>query len=107
MKNSLSCIVIIIMLCTSCQMGKIPCPKVKEAKLRKHYRSSVFTARANTEPSETNQNQRIRDPRSTIQNISLAEWDCPKPGKKRYLPKAVKENIRKNLNKINSDTKKD
>ncbi len=107
MKTPLSWIIILTMLCTSCQMGKIPCPKVKETKLRKHYRSSVFTARANPESNDTNPSQRVRDPRSTIQNISVAEWDCPKPGRKRYLPKAVKENIRKNMNKINSDNKKE
>jgi hypothetical protein len=33
---------------------------------------------------------------------SIEEWDCPKPGTKASLPKAVKENIRKNRKKFDS-----
>ncbi|HPM29224.1 MAG TPA: hypothetical protein PLJ60_02715 [Chryseolinea sp.] len=100
-------IVLLLFICSSCQIGKIPCPRVKEAKLRSHYKSNSFTARANQEEPSAEQGKLFRDSRTTVQNVSLAEWDCPRPGKKRYLPKAVKENIRKNMDKIKSDTKKD
>lgn len=107
MKTQVQWIVVLLFFCTACQVGKIPCPKVKEAKLRTHYRTTAFSARANTEQPNAEQYQRSKDSRATIQNVSLAEWDCPRPGKKRYLPKAVKENIRKNMDKIKSDAKKD
>lgn len=41
-----------------------------------------------------------------IQNISVEEWDCPKPGAKHYLPKSIKENIRRNWKKFESDAKR-
>ena len=112
MKTQVRWIILILLFCTSCQVGKIPCPKVKEAKLRSHYRSSVFLARANQDKSSSVEpNQHYKDVRTTntryIQNVSVAEWDCPRVGRKRYLPKAVKENIRKNMDKIKTDLKKD
>lgn len=103
--------ILAVLFCTSCQVGKIPCPKVKEAKLRTHYRASAFSARANQDQTNNTQSQHYKDPRTThtryIQNVSVAEWDCPRVGRKRYLPKAVKENIRKNMDKIKTDLKKD
>ncbi len=107
MKARFTWIVFALFICSACQLGKIPCPRVKEAKLRTHYRSTSYTARANEETPTAEQTQLFKDSRSTVQNVSLAEWDCPHPGKKRYLPKAVKENIRKNMDKIKSDSKKD
>ncbi len=107
MKTPVRGIILLLLLCSACQMGRIPCPKIREARLRTHYRPTAFTARANQEQTNAETYQRSKDPRLTIQNVSLAEWDCPRPGKKKYLPKAVKENIRKNMDKINTDNKKD
>jgi hypothetical protein len=107
MKTQVRWIILLLLFCTACQMGKIPCPKIKQARLRTHYRSSAFTARAVQEQPNPETHQRNKDTRVTIQNVSVAEWDCPRPGKKKYLPKAVKENIRKNMDKINTDNKKD
>ncbi|MEO7988438.1 MAG: hypothetical protein ABI663_02795 [Chryseolinea sp.] len=107
MKTPIRWIILLLLLCTACQMGRIPCPKIKEARLRTHYRPTAFTARANQEQANAETYQRSKDSRVTIQNVSLAEWDCPRPGKKKYLPKSVKENIRKNMDKINTDNKKD
>jgi hypothetical protein len=45
---------------------------------------------------------RTSDGRS-VSNVTQEEWDCPRPGNKKYMPRAVKENIKKNLKKINSD----
>jgi hypothetical protein len=39
-----------------------------------------------------------------IQSVSVEEWDCPRPGQKKYMPKSVKENIRKNLKKVTKDS---
>lgn len=33
---------------------------------------------------------------------SIEEWDCPKPGAKNALPKAVRENIKKNRKKFDN-----
>ncbi len=102
-------IAIVLIVCTSCSGGVIPCPKVKTAKLHRSFKPSAssLTARANEEPAATGRKQkdaRIHDVHF-IQNVSVEEWDCPKPGKKRYMPKSVKENIRKNRKKIESDLK--
>jgi hypothetical protein len=40
-----------------------------------------------------------------IRNVSVEEWDCPKPGTRKYMPKKVKENIKRNIKKIKSDHK--
>jgi hypothetical protein len=103
---SIRLIVSLFFICTACQVGKIPCPKVKTVKLHKNFRPSAasLSAKANQEHETV---QRTKDVRPNdvhfIQNISVEEWDCPKPGAKRYMPKSVKENIRKNKKKIESD----
>ena len=111
MKTQVRWIILILLFCTSCQLGKIPCPKVKEARLRTHYRSPSFFARANQDENNAAQNIHYRDVRVSntryVQNVSAAEWDCPRSGRKHYRPKAVKENIRKNMDKIKTDLKKD
>ena len=98
----------LLILCTACQVGKIPCPKPDTVKLHKSFRhtpSSVISARATREPLEDSpSHERPADTRY-VKNISVEEWDCPKPGAKRYMPKSVKENIRKNKKKFESDMK--
>ena len=100
---------VFLVVCSACQTGKIPCPKVKTAKLQRHYKPSsyVFSAKATPEPepaSSRELNSRPEDARY-IQNVSMEEWDCPKPGAKRYMPKSVKDNIRRNWRKIESDAR--
>jgi hypothetical protein len=108
-----------LLMCMACQSGIIPCPTVKTAKARKstiHKRflesSSSLSAHADSAPEEQKDRtsaQRVKPLKGndvkTIQHVSVEEWDCPKPGKRKYMPKAVKENIRKNLDKINADPK--
>ncbi|HEY9487860.1 MAG TPA: hypothetical protein VIQ51_05990 [Chryseosolibacter sp.] len=53
---------------------------------------------AKTPQSSRNAN-RYRYVKYTIQHVDVEELDCPKPGEKK-MPKAVKENIRKNRKKI-------
>lgn len=97
-------ILTILTICASCMSGKIPCPEPKYAKVKKnnihrHYLESSGSLSAN---AETNTNKIPKNNVRTISNVSMEEWDCPKPGKKKYLPKEVKNNIRKNMEKIKS-----
>lgn len=96
----------LLVLCSACQTGLIPCPRVKTAKLHKTYRPpspSQFSARAEQpEPEPGNQNTRPGS-EHYISNVSMEEWDCPRPGAKKYMPKSVKDNIRKNKKKFEED----
>ena len=35
-----------------------------------------------------------------MQHVDVEELDCPKPGTKKVMPKAIKENIRRNKKKV-------
>ena len=98
----------VILICTACQGSLIPCPKIKTAKLQKHYRpsASALSARASQAEAESERKDVKINEVHFIQNISVEEWDCPKPGSKHYMPKSVKENIKRNKRKIESDFKK-
>jgi hypothetical protein len=101
----------LLIFCTACQVGKIPCPKVKTVKLHKNFRPSAASLSAKINPEPEVATQRTKDAKANdvhfVKNISVEEWDCPKPGTKRYMPKSVKENIRKNRKKIESDLKRE
>lgn len=102
-------IVIVILICTACNGGLIPCPKPKTAKLHKSsFRPSpsLLTAKANQPETETQKKEVKMNDVRFIQNVSMEEWDCPKPGSKHYMPKSIKENIKRNKKKIESDYKK-
>lgn len=101
-------IVLVILICTACQGGRIPCPKVKTVKLQKHYRPSsyVLTAKASQAEIENQKKEVKSNDVRYIQNVSMEEWDCPNPGNKLYMPKAIKDNIKRNKKKIESDYKK-
>lgn len=104
-------IIALLLLSTACQMGKIPCPRIKTAKLHKSTvrpSSSLLSARANPVIENDTQSQKTKDRPADarfVKNISVEEWDCPRPGAKRYMPRSVKENIRKNRKKIEEDVK--
>jgi hypothetical protein len=105
---SIRFIIGVIFICAACQGGRIPCPKIKTVKLQKHYRpsQSALSARADQAESETERKYgKIKEVRF-IKNVSVEEWDCPRPGSKHYMPKSVKENIKRNKKKIESDFKK-
>lgn len=97
----------ILVLCTSCMSGVIPCPEPKSGRINKNKLSKrslesshLLSARAETD--QHSQNKIPKNDMRTISNVSVEEWDCPRPGKKKYLPKEVKHNIRKNMKKIKS-----
>jgi hypothetical protein len=102
----------LFLLCASCQVGRIPCPKIKTAKLHRSTvrpSSSLLTARANPVVETESVSQKSKEARPAdvryVKNVSVEEWDCPKPGAKRYMPKSVKDNIRKNKRKFEEDLK--
>jgi len=100
---------LVLLICSGCQSGILPCPTVKVAKVKKSnpYRPSPasLSARAEVESDNLhNKTNKTIDDRS-FKNITAEEWDCPRPGEKKYMPKTVKDNIRRNMKKINSASK--
>jgi hypothetical protein len=39
---------------------------------------------------------KLPDVKPPLEHVDVEEWDCPKPGAKRAMPKEIKDNIRKN-----------
>jgi hypothetical protein len=101
-------ILLIVVICMACQSGIIPCPKVKPVRARKTsiFKSGAMSASAAEEekPSTTAKRSKGVD-QKTISNVSVDEWDCPHPGNRKYMPRRVKANIRKNFEKINAAEK--
>jgi len=108
---SIRLIAIVIIICSACQGGRIPCPKVKTVKLHKSFRPSASSYSAKASQQAEVENEKTKEVKTNdvrfIQNISVEEWDCPKPGTKHYMPKSVKENIKRNKKKIEADFKKE
>jgi len=100
-------ILVLIALC-ACQGGRIPCPEIETVKLHRGFRTPPSLLSAKVEQEDETQRAKESRPATVryVQNVSVEEWDCPRPGKKRYLPKSVKENIRNNRKRIESDMKK-
>jgi hypothetical protein len=98
---------VFILFCFACQTGRIPCPKTKKVRLEKSVRKRqayVMTARAETEiPKVQPRSGRMASVKE-IQHVNIEEWDCPKPGSRKYMPKAVKENIRRNMERVTADS---
>jgi hypothetical protein len=111
-------IVVLVAFMMSCQNGMIPCPTVKTAKLKRSNVNRGFTASSKypgaerdvtensasgtSSQSETTSNKTTRS--KYIKHVSVEEWDCPKPGSKKYMPKSVKENIKRNMKRISSES---
>jgi hypothetical protein len=51
-------------------------------------------------PQATARKTKYRYVKYTMQHIDVEELDCPRPGEKKVMPRAVKENIRKNRRKV-------
>ena len=111
---------LLIVVCTACQSGKIPCPEVKFAKM-KHSR-----ARANSyvaSPMASNKDMKkqeeikrsiylehMKSSRVTGKEMlekygTVEEWDCPSPSGKKKYSKVAKENIRKNEKRMREHMK--
>lgn len=107
-------IVILILICTACQSGRIPCPdargpRIKKVKVnpkhRPEYTASINTKRAQSE-TKTQPGQTKDSEDRFVKNVSVEEWDCPRPGEKKYMPRAIKGNIKRNMKKLNEDRQK-
>jgi hypothetical protein len=76
----------------------------------KRYKAYSSTFPAKIEPREivATREKTLSKPAEVryTQNVSVEEWDCPQPGGKKYLPRRVKENIRRNTLKIRDDLRK-
>ncbi len=102
-------IILMLLLCTACERGLIPCPTLKTARA-KHYRKPLINSKSlYARTNDDSKEGRIRNYKSVdvrvIKSITVEEWDCPKPGEKKVMPRSVKENIRKNLKKVKSAEK--
>lgn len=92
-------IVLITVTLMSCQSGRIPCPEAKYARLKKSSGRSALVYTAQAEQAADNGYGKPKTTRA-VSNVTVEEWDCPRPGEKKYLPKSIRENIRKNYKKI-------
>ncbi len=99
----------LLVICSACQTGKIPCPRIKSAKLQKTYKppsNTLLSASARDQKPEEMRTRYTRpEEERYIKNVSMEEWDCPRPGSKKYMPKSVKDNIRKNKKKFEQEMK--
>ena len=111
-------VVLFLLLCTACRSGIIPCPEVKGLRLKKSHASKRFkypernigreqpeavitvSSDAKTPQPAARNSNKYRYVKYTMQHVNVEELDCPKPGEKKVMPRAVKENIRKNRKKV-------
>jgi hypothetical protein len=108
-------IVLFLIFCTGCRSGIIPCPEVKGLRLKKSQVNRrirmperqivreepepVITVSSDAKTPQPTARNKYRYVKYTMQHIDVEEMDCPKPGEKK-MPRAVKDNIRKNRKKI-------
>jgi hypothetical protein len=89
--------IIIFILMTSCSSGLIPCPEPSSSLVSKGNRNPKVTELQDMPEKKG----RKRLPKEKVtHHISLEEWDCPRSEKRKYLPRAIKKNIKHNLEKI-------
>ena len=103
------CIVLFLLCCTACRSGIIPCPEVEGLRLKKSQVNKrlrwperpVITVSSNAKTLQptSKKAKKYKYVEYTMQHVDVDELDCPKPGEKK-MPRAVKENIRKNKKKI-------
>jgi hypothetical protein len=102
----------LVLLLTACQSGRIPCPEPKAAKVKRsviHKRfldsNETLSAKADDTKNRSTRGGNKSTVR-TISSVSVEEWDCPQPGRKKYMPRSVRQNIRKNMKRINAPENK-
>lgn len=105
--------IIISIILTSCQSGRIPCPEVKTTKLHRNKinpakSTPFYISKQQAEKESTTRVNVTRESQTekwVLKHESVEEWDCPKPGQK-HVPKSVKDNIKKNMKKVKNHYKK-
>ena len=98
-------LIAILLLLTACGPGLIPCPVVelptyKQASAKRKPTSALVVKSEEEPKSPYAKTSKTND--RYVSNVTLEEWDCPRPGDKKYMPKKIKQNIRKNWQKIQS-----
>lgn len=97
----------VMIACTACHSGLIPCPRVKTVRMRnqphRYFYESQETLSADAKTNVHGRSAKTDDGRS-VKNVSVEEWDCPRPGVKKYMPRNVKENIKRNMEKMTSSS---
>ncbi len=105
-------IVLVLLVAMACQTGRIPCPRVKYVKakrtvIRRNFQQSEQSMQARAASRAEEEKSQSRGVRGAeekmVHNVSAEEWDCPRPGAKKYMPRAVRDNIRKNTKKLKQD----
>lgn len=51
-------------------------------------------------PQANSKKNRYKYVEYTIQHVDVEDLDCPRPGEKKVMPRAIRENIRKNRKKV-------
>lgn len=97
---------IIAFLFTACRAGEMACPEPRTVKLNRrpaNYQMKIQQRQVSASAKEDKEKfSRVeRQIRPVKSSASIEEWDCPKPGSK-TIPKAVKENIKKNRKKFDN-----
>lgn len=106
-------IIFLLVVCTGCSSGIIPCPEVKGLRLKKssvskRFRNErpmrqepepVITVSSEAKTPQPSSRNKYKYVKYTIQHVDVNEMDCPRPGEKK-MPKAVKDNIKKNRKKV-------
>jgi len=114
---------LLIVVCTACQSGRIPCPEVKFAKMKESKvkanrffapPSNIMASNKGVIEHEGTKNsvdlERLKASRVTGKEMlekygTVEEWDCPSPAGKRKYSKVAKENIQKNEKKMREHLK--
>ena len=115
---------VLFVICTACQSGKIPCPEVKFAKMKEskvkgnrfvYSPSKMMASNKNVSDQQASKNkvdlERMKASRVTGKEMldkygNVEEWDCPSPSGKRKYSKVTKENIQRNEKKMREHQKK-
>jgi hypothetical protein len=101
----------VLLLGTGCHSGLLPCPHAKTVRMRKtnvnkplrQFMASMSANADNHEVQNIHNKYRSGGGQST-ENLTVEEWDCPRPGAKKYMPKSVRDNIKKNFKKVKTDS---
>jgi hypothetical protein len=102
-----------LVLLTACQSGRIPCPEPKAVKVKRSVIHKRFLDSDQTLSAKADDDTKARVTRGgnknsvrVISSVSVEEWDCPQSGRKKYMPRSIRQNIRKNMKKINAPENK-
>jgi hypothetical protein len=105
----------VLLLGTGCHSGLLPCPHAKTVRMKKNSVNkplrqfmASMSAKADDHEAQNIHNKFYKsNGGQAVQNVTVEEWDCPRPGSKKYMPKSVKDNIKKNFKKVKTDSKTD